>query len=294
MSVNAASLYAKEYATLLQLLTQQEGSRLRQAVMVGSHKGDSAQVVEQESSVEMQAAGARFAPIGRVDSTYDARWVFPSNFELNQLVDTFDELRMFVDPKSTKFRNALNAAGRTMDSLILAALNGTAKTGSDGSTSTVLPAAQKVAVTFGGAGNTGLTVAKLRRAKQILMAANVDVTREPVYCAIKALQHDNLLSEAQVINLDYNDKPVLVDGMVTRFLGINFIHTELIESSSTSDYIPVWVKSGVHLGVWKEPETNMSQRVDLTSQPWQAYLKMVMGATRLEEVRTVQISCYNA
>ncbi len=291
MSLNLPSHYVQQYATNIQLLLQQKGSKLRSAVMTGSHVGKQASPVDQFAPIEMQVASGRFNPMGRVDAAVDRRWVFPTDYELPQLVDEFDKLRLLTDPQSAYVQNAVYAAGRKMDSLIIAALNGTAKTGESGSTSTVLPSGQKVAVGFGASADVGLTVAKLLEAKRLLMAADLDMESEQIYAAISATQHDNLLAEAQVISTDFNDKPVLVEGRIMRFLGINFIHTELLESSSGDKLIPVWAKSGVYLGIWNDIQTSISKRNDLSSEPWQAYVKMTAGATRLEEEKVVQIAC---
>ncbi len=295
MSINIPTHYAQQFATNVQLLLQQQGSRLRGAVMSGSHIGSQASPVDQIGSVEMQAVTTRYAAMSRVDAATDRRWVFPSDYDLPQLIDSFDKLRLLTDPQSAYVQNAVNAAGRKMDALILAAAIGTAKTGVAGGTSTVLPTAQKIVVGFGASGDVGLTVAKLREAKRLLMAANVDVERDELYCPVGATQHDNLLAEAQVISLDFNEKPVLQEGKVVRFLGINLIHTELAaataQQASGDVLIPVWAKSGMHLGIWNDIKTDISKRNDIQSLPWQAYVHMTAGATRLEEAKVVQIAC---
>lgn len=289
MSVNLPSHFAQQYATNIQLLLQQKGSRLRDKVMMGTHSGEQASPVDQVGSVEMQEVTSRFAPMGRVDAAVDRRWVLPTSFDLPQLVDKFDELKMITDPKSKFVENAVAAAGRKIDQLIIAAFFGTAKTGKTGSTSTTFPAGQEIAVAFGASGDVGVTVAKLREAKRILMANEVDLENDPIFAALTATGHDNLLAEAQVVSTDFNDRPVLVDGKLTRFLGINFVHTELLELSSGDTMVPVWAKSGMHLGVWGDIQTSISQRHDLQGEPWQAYVKMTMGATRLEEDKIVKI-----
>lgn len=292
MSINIPTHFVQQYATNIALLLQQKGSKLRGAVTSGSHVGKQASPVDQIGSVEMQPVSGRYQAMGRVDAATDRRWVFPSDFDLPQLIDSFDKLKLLQDPSSAYVQNAVYAAGRKMDALILAAINGTAKTGETGSTSTTLPSAQKVAVNFGASGNVGLTVAKLREAKKILMAADLDLDdpMNQLSCVVKAKQHDNLLAEAQVISLDFNEKPVMVEGKITRFLGINFIHSELVENS-TNDLVPVFAKSGVYLGIWNDIATDISQRKDLQGLPYQAYVYMSAGATRLEEERVVQISC---
>lgn len=292
MSVNIPTHFVQQFATNIQLLLQQKGSKLRSTVMTGSHIGKQASPVDQVGAIEMQAVVGRFGAMGRVDAPLDRRWVFPSDFDLPQLIDSYDKLRLLIDPTSAYVQNAVFAAGRQMDKLILAAINGTNQTGETGSTATALPAAQKVAVNFGASSNTGLTVAKLREAKRILMAADLDLDdpMNQLTCVVKAKQHDNLLAEAQVISTDFNDKPVLVEGKIMRFLGINFVHSELVETS-TNDLVPVYAKSGVYLGLWNDISTDIDRRKDIQSLPWQAYVFMTAGATRLEEEKVVQVSC---
>lgn len=293
MSVNLPSLYVQQFATNVQLLLQQKGSRLRNSVMTGSHVGKQASPVDQIGKVEMQPVTTRFASMGRVDAPVDRRWVFPSDYDLPQLIDSFDKLKMLIDPTSSYVQNAVFAAGRQLDRLIIAAINGANKTGETASTSVNFLAGNQIGVTFGASGNVGMTVAKLREAKRILMSNDVDLDTEEFYMVLKGKQHDNLLAEAQVISSDFNGgEAVLKEGKLTRFLGVNIIHSELVAANGSSqDLIPVYAKSGVYLGLWEDMKTDIAQRKDLQGLPWQAYVEMSAGATRLEEKKVVQITC---
>jgi hypothetical protein len=117
-----------------------------------------------------------------------------------------------------------------------------------------------------------------------------------IYCAINGNQHDNLLAEVQIISSDFNGgMPVLKEGLVQRFLGITFVHTELVttgtddQSNANSTIIPVWLKDGAYLGLWADTTTDISQRKDLQGLPYQAYVYGTFGGTRLEEKKVVQI-----
>ena len=291
MSANLPNLRALEFSTNVQLLLQQKGSRLSGLVMNESHVGKQASPVDQMGSIEMQQPAGRFAPIGRVDASLTRRWAFPADFELNQLADNFDQLQVLSDPKSKYVQNAYFAAGRKQDSVLLTAMLGTSYTGEQGGTSVVLPTAQKVAVSEGGVGNTGLTVAKLRAGVKIMRTGLVDPD-EQIYMAIGAADHDSLLGEVQVTSADFNGgMPVLKNGKIDSFMGVTFVMTELVTVTSSVAYLPMWVKSGVHLGNWGAIRTDVSQRKDLSSHPWQAYIAMTIGATRLEEAKVVQVAC---
>lgn len=292
MSANLPSLYAQQFSSNIQLLLQQKGSKLRDLVMTGSHVGKQASPVDQIGSISMQPVTGRFQAMGRVDAAVDRRWVFPSDFDLPQMIDSFDKLRLLTDPQSAYVQNAVYAAGRKMDDLIIAAIFGTAKTGETGATSTVFSSSNQVSASFGASAATGLTVAKLREAKRLLMSYEVDLDNDPLTCIVTAKQHDNLLAEAQVISTDFNDKPVMVEGKITRFLGINIVHCERLTQNGSSQYrVPVFAKSGMYLGLWNDIKTSISQRHDLQGEPYQSYVYMTAGATRLEENKFVELPC---
>lgn len=292
MSVNIPNHYAQQFATNIELLLQQKDSRLRSLVTQGQYIGEQASPVDQIDAVEMQSVSGRFEAMPRVDADTARRWVSPLDFDLPQLIDSFDKLRLLTDPNSAYVMNAVSAAKRKMDDVIIAAFFGTAKTGKTGSTSTSFPSGQQVAVNQGASGNTGLTVAKLREARRLLRAAEVDLDMDPITCVVTSKQEDNLLAEAQVISLDFNDRPVLVDGKLKSFLGMNIVHSERLAVDANSyRRVPVFAKSGMHLGVWNDITSDISQRKDLRGLPFQAYVYMTIGATRLQELKTVEIKC---
>jgi hypothetical protein len=265
--------------------------------MTGSHVGKHASPVDQFGSVEMQTVSSRFAPMGRVDAATDRRWVFPSDYDLPQLIDSFDKLRLITDPSSAYVQNAVLAAGRQFDKLICSAFTGTAKTGESGSTSTIFTAANEVDVAVGGA-NSKLNVAKIKAVKELMMANHIDFDMEECYIGITAADHAALLNEVQIISSDFNGgMPVLQNGKISSFLGFNFIHCELIETSlaGTNEVtLPVWVKSGMYLGMWNDINNSVSQRNDLQGEPWQLYTIMTAGATRLEEDKVYAVESYRA
>jgi hypothetical protein len=297
MSINIPTHFVQQYSTNIQMLLQQRGSKLANAVMRGSHFGKQASPVDQIGAIEMQPVASRFAPMGRVDASTDRRWVFPSDFDLPQLLDSFDKLRLITDPESSYVQNAVMAAGRQFDKLIIGAFLSDAKTGETGATSTIFTAANEVDVATGGA-NSKLNVAKIKAVKELMMANEVDFEMEQAYIGITAADHASLLNEIQVISSDFNGgMPVLQNGMVQSFLGFQFIHTELIETqlAGTNEVtLPVWVKSGMHLGVWDDIQNDVSQRKDLQGLPWQLYTTMTAGATRLEEDKVYAIESYRA
>ena len=291
MSVFVDVATVQQYTNNVELLVQQRGSRLRGAVMEGSYVGKAAKAVEQIGSTTAQKRTSRHSDTPLISTPHDARWVFPVDYEWADLIDDQDKMRMLIDPTSAYAQNAAYAMGRAQDEEIIEAFFGTSKTGENGTVDTAHPAGQQVAANIGGAAATGLNVAKLREAKKILMAAEVDIDNDPLFVAVTAAQHDDMLQEVQTTSLDYNTKPTLVEGKITSFMGFNFIHTELLNVNGSSQRrCPAWAKSGMHLGMWEDITGKMSERDD-KGYSMQVYVRGTFGATRTEEEKVVEVIC---
>ena len=291
MSFNITTHFVQQYTTNVQLLLQQKGSKLRNTVTVGSYTGKAAKAIEQVGPVTAQKRTIRHGDTPLISTPADARWVFPVDYEWADLIDDQDKLRMLIDPTSSYSQNGAYALGRAMDDEIITAFFATAKTGENGSDNTVFGVDQDVVVGTGSTGATGLNISKLREAKKILMQNEVDIDNDPLFCIITAQQHDDLLNEAQAISLDYNTRPVLVDGKITAFMGFNFVHTERLPLNSSSQRrVPAFAKSGMHLGMFNDINTMISERAD-KGYATQVYVKGTFGATRTEEGKVVEIVC---
>jgi hypothetical protein len=280
-------------------LVQQKKTRLRGAVTEAPYVGTSASPVDQLGLIEMQDVDGRFQPMPRVDAPTDRRWVIPLDADLPQLIDSFDKLRLLTDPTSSYVVNAVSAAGRKFDDRILNGFFAAASTGVTGGTSTVFSATQFVGVSTGGA-TSNLNVAKLEAGRRLFLANECDLEAEDLNVCITSVEDQSLRNELQVISLDFNESPVFNDkGLIMRWRGFNFFHSERAALTTTaaddlagqSKGIPMWIKSGMHLGIWNDINTNISQRNDLRGEPWQAYTKLSANATRLEETKVVRIWC---
>jgi hypothetical protein len=287
MSFEVSTAFVQQYTTNVGLLLQQRGSKLRSSVSVGSYVGKAAKAVEQIGPVTAQARTTRHGDTPLISTPHDARWVFPTDYEWADLVDDQDKLRMLIDPTSPYAINGAYALGRAMDKLIIDAALGTSKTGENGTTNTAFDTAnQQIAV-----GATGLTIAKLREAKKILMENEVDVDVDPLYIAVTAKQLDDLLGTTEVTSSDFNTVKALVQGTINSFMGFQFVHTELLGVNSSSNRrVIAWAQSGLHLGLWNDVNSRISERDD-KSYSTQVYVKGTFGATRTEEGKVVEILC---
>ncbi len=307
MSINIVNEYVNSYSATVQLLLQQQGSKLRAWMMSGSYVGKGARIVDQIGQIVANQVTGVFQPMGRTDALITNRWVYPSDFDVNQMIDQFEKLRLIADPESQYPINASYALGRAMDAVIIAAFFGTAQTGVDGTTAVTFgtavttSAGNNIAVATGAASATGLNAQKIKVAKQRSMANFVDIDNDALHCAITSIQFTNLMSDVQLIDGDFSgqDRPILVDGKLKSWYGVNFHHVEVLttgtdDGSNTSRQIPFWAHSGMHLGIWNDITHRASQRNDIQGEPWQLYSKMTIGATRVEENKVLRIWAYES
>lgn len=305
MSDPIAGHYRVQYANTQSLLLQQRGSKLKGLVTIGSYKGDQASAVDQFGPTTAKKRTGRFVPKTPANTPVARRWVRPEFYDWMDYIDSVDKLKAILDPQSAMMQGAVSAMSRAMDDEIIAGFfDDTALIGEKGtslSSWTAFVAANaghKVAVTIGGGGsNVGLNVAKLRAGKKALRKAEVDFDSEQVICVISADEHDSLLAEAQIVSKDFTDpadKPVLKEDRLTRFLGIDFAYSERLKyDASGFRRIPLYAKSGMHLGVWDDVKTDITLRTDLEGDPVQLSATGGFGATRTEEKKLVEILTYN-
>lgn len=288
-------LYTTQFSTNFELLLQQQSSMVRGRVKEGAHVGKMASPINQTGTVAMKKPAGRFAPLERQDASYQRPWVFPTEGEIPQLVDSFDELQTVADPKSSLVEAASAAAGRAWDDCIMLQACSTMQVGQDASALTAQTfdtTKFQVAENFDGS-NNGLTVTKIIEAKRILRHYHNDLERDTPILMIGSQQETDLLKQVQVVSTEFNDKPVLVDGHVKRFLGFDIIVSERVPETTAGSVrgVIAAVKSGLYLGIWKDTTHNIDVRADLSGRPWQILTTAMFGATRTQAGKVVQILC---
>lgn len=298
MSENLFKLFTTQFSTVLQLKLQQKTSKIRGRCMEGFHVGKQASPIQYYGAVQMKTPAGRFAPMGRQDADFTRRWVFPVDKDCPQLVDTFDELRTIIDPKSQIAAGAAAAVSREWDDRVITSAFATASLGVDEGSMTTETFASltgvTIASTFGSSAACGLTTQKMIEAKRLFRKAQVDFEMEPITWVTNSQGESDLLNQVQITSNEFNPNPVLVDGKVTRFLGFDIVYSERLSSDGATRQNICFAKSGIYLGVWQDTMTRVSQRNDLSGEPYQIYTKMSSGASRLEPGRLLQVSCADA
>lgn len=295
MSQFVTTHFVQQYTTNVQLLSQQINSRLRNSVTTAQYTGKAGVVVDQFAATVATKRTTRYPTLTPADTQTDRRWVYPSDYDWNDLIDSVDKLRMLIDPQSSYVKDGTAAICRAMDDEIIAGYFGTAKTGSDGATSTVFLAANQVSASEGASSATGMNVEKLKAGIQLLLTNEAwdPSSGDRITCVINAKQNRNLMDEVQVINADYNgDKATVNDGFVMSWGKVDFIHSERLPlNGSSQTRCPFYVKRAMHLGLWNDISTDVSQRKDYAGLPYQVYIYATFGSTRVEEKAIVELPC---
>lgn len=296
--------YQPKFEDLWRRIAQQPESRFAKAVTLNTGCTGEVHYRDQIKPIDAVQLGTN-ARDGRLQATAiteidtQKRANYPFKFAIPRHFDEFDEIFLKNQslPTSQTFMEMKSGFNRQMDDLVIAAATGDAKTGENGSTTTELPAEQIVAVTEDGAGGAvpvPMNLAKLLEAKQKLEEAEAwgqDVDGEKAYLAINSKGLRALYDEAKVTSSDYaGELRALYFGEIDQFLGFEFIRSERLALATTTRSCFAFTKSGIALDVWSDPKFRLSIRNDY-NDALQLRGTFVAGATRLEEVKVVEILC---
>ena len=287
MSTQITTAFVEQYSSNIQMLSQQKGSLLRDKVRVESVTGKNA-FFDQVGSVTASVRSTRHADTPQSDTPHSRRRVSLVDYEFADLIDDLDKVRMLVDPTSTYALAAAYAMGRAMDDAIITAATGSADTGVAGGTAVTLPSSQIIAE----AGTTGMTIAKLREAKEIIDLADVDPSL-PRHIIVSPKQITDLLGTTEVTSSDFNTVKALAQGDINTFLGFNFIVSNRLAAASSIRDCIAFVSDGIGLAIGKDSTARIDERAD-KGYATQVYYSAAFGATRMEEDKVVNIQAYEA
>ena len=287
MSQQITTAFVQQYSANVQMLSQQMGSRLRDAVRLETVVGKNA-FIDQIGSVTAQLRSSRHADTPQIDTPHQRRRLSIASYEFADLIDDQDKVRMLIDPTSSYAQAAAAAMGRAMDDVIITAALGTASTGETGSGSATLAATNNMVGSA--SSNDGLTIAKLTEAKRKMDLNDVDPSI-PRYIAVGPKQIEDLLGTTQVTSSDFNTIKALVQGDVDTFMGFQFIMTNRLDIDSNDiRSCFAWAEDGITLGVGKDVQARIDERND-KGYATQVYYCMDIGAVRMEEAKVVKIFC---
>jgi len=287
MSSQITTAFVEQYSANIQMLSQQMGSLLRDAVRNESVTGKDA-YFDQIGKVTAILKTSRHSDTPQIDTPHSRRRVSLADYEFADLIDQQDKVRLLIDPTSSYAKAAAYAMGRAMDDVIIAAALGSANTGVSGGTAVALPAGNIVAVGTGGA-NT-MNIAKLASAKNILDSGDVDPSIKR-HIIVSPTEIQDLLNNTTVTSSDFNTVKALVQGEIDSFMGFKFhVSNRLTLNGNGDTQCIAFAEDGLLLGVGKDVTAKIDERAD-KSYSTQVYYCQTIGATRMEEAKVVSVLC---
>ena len=288
MSTQITTAFVEQYSSNVSLLAQQMGSKLRGAVDVETIRGKNA-FFDQIGASAAVVRSTRHGATPQITTPHSRRRVSLADYEWADLIDDLDKVRMLSDPTSNYAKAAAAAMNRSIDDVIITALNASSDTGVAGGTAVPLPSTSKFATTQQ---TDGLTVAKLLESKYFLDNGNVDPSIKRWFvCGPKQIQ--DLLNTTEVKSSDYNTVKALAQGSINSFLGFEFIMSTRLnfDGTHTDDRLCfAFTQDAIKLAIGADVKAKITERDD-KSYATQVYYSMALGATRMEEEKVFQVPC---
>jgi hypothetical protein len=284
MSNTVTESMVQQYGANFRILGQQKTSRFEGFCQLESGIVGQSKSTERLGKTDAYDITSRHADTKYVDTPHSRRWLDLADKGWADLVDEMDKIKMLADPTSPYVGLGVAAMNRAKDDIILAAARGNARS----NTATIaLPAGQKIAE-----GGSGLTLAKLMATKELLDAAELDGDGDATRVfAVSSKQITNLLNTTEIKSVDYNNVKALAMGQVDTFMGFTFKRTERLAKSGTTRYATAWVKGCVALGIGKDVVSNIDV-LPGKNYSAQVYVRMSIGAARLEDEGVVEVGCF--
>lgn len=283
MSDQLPTYFETEYSKNWEMLAQQMDSRLGAAVTPTTITGKRRKFNQLDEG-EMSEVTERKGDTPDGDSTGTAYWIFRRKFEKVITFDEDDEVQLgtIALPDSDEVASMTYASNRTKDRVIIQAFDGTRYIGENGTTSDTFDTDFSIAVDYvasGSTANSGLTLAKISRAKKLLDEAEVEDGER--YFVHSAQQLQDMLLVDKMTSEDYASVKALVDGKIDRFLGFKFVRTELLSRNTSTDVRTcfAWHKSGI-----KFADGGRNTHMDVL--PSRRHCKQIRGVYRCGAVRT--------
>ena len=301
MSVQITTAFVDQFKANILLLSQQKESVLRQICRMEPITGDT-MYVERIGATEMQLIADRHGDTPQIDTPHSRRKLTLADYNWNDFIDTLDRLKMLIDPQSTYAQNAVMAANRTIDDVIIEAIFGAAYSGHAGATTVnnydvgecrLIQSTGAIRVAgsdWSDVAETGLTIAKLLTCKQLLDDAEIDPSRKR-YFITNPYNINQLLNTTEVKSSDYNTVKALAMGQLDSYMGFKFLMSTRLPADDTDTGATkscAICQDAIVLAIPKEPTVRISERDD-KNYTTQVYVEQSLGATRVEGPAVVPI-----
>ena len=290
MSTQINTAFVQQFKDNLIHLSQQKGSRLAKTVKKEMVTGKSAHF-ERLGATTASLRTSRHADTPLTDTPHSRRRVSMNDYEVADLIDRQDKLRMLIEPTSDYAMAMGNALGRKMDDVIITAAEGSATSVDAADSTSTVALAHTIDEDFNTA-NSDIIVEKVIEASRILRSNEVDTDSESLYFVLDSTALHQLLNETEVKSADFNSIKALVRGDINTFMGFEFIQSErLTDTSEGFKRCLAYAGSGIGLAMGQDIQVKIAERPD-KGHATQVYASATFGATRIEEEKVIAVEAY--
>lgn len=263
--------------------------------------GRQAKIIDLFGADEPIINGARGGDTPHIEPKTEQVWMSPTQAEWGRLIEKEDEIKTVISLQSPYVQTGAATMARAKDMICGDAFFAPRIVGRDGTQTEPYVADANINlvpvnfVPLGVAANSGLTFAKIARARTLFVKNEVDIESEQINCAIAAEEEENFYNQVPLLSKDFRDRTVVDDGnkRVVSFFGVEFVRYQrpkFVDGSTTIHRIPMWCKSGMHYGEFDPLKTSIERNIGKKNR-LQAYMELWAGATRSEDIKVVDIRC---
>lgn len=294
MSFTIPNAHVEQFSRKVLDVAQQQGSKLRRTLMEEPVIGKSGNF-ERIGKVEMQERTGRHVDTPLISTPHSRRRLDIKDWEIADLVDEADRLKVIINPQSDYARVFGFAAGRKIDSEILSKLNGISIDG-DGAT-VAFDAANSPSLDLGTTA-TAVDLQLIIDARTKMLENDVD-EGEPLHIAIDGSALRQLLGQAGtstnkpiIGSSDFATIRAIQNGEIKVFLGFTWhvVSPSVMPKGAAANdrFMMFWSEMGGKLGMQQEPKIRISERAD-KSYSTQVYISTNFGVVRMDEPRVGRI-----
>jgi hypothetical protein len=297
MPVTIDQVTAQKFASVLYLLSQQQGSKF--ASKVRNESVESAELayfdtLAEDDDTAQKTGRHQGTPISEAE--FGRRRVVPRPWTNKKVLDKEDLDRMLPDPRNPVAMNQVRSLGRQKDDLIIEAALGDASIGKAGG-STVAFKDEARSINGDGTVTTLGTLASVQSVAdfgldkilvmmRLFNEEDVDPDIQKIW-AITPKAVEDILNVTEVGSIDFNTVRALQQGAFTFYGGFNFFWSNrLLKDGVTSTAFRsfAWAQDGLILASIGDISTRIeeAERLDFA---WVLFSKMDLGAVRMEGVK---------
>lgn len=234
---------------------------------------------------------SRLEPIIHAVAVHSRRWVFPTPYSFDAIVDSFAKQQQLHEPESEYAKSGAADYNHQIDQAIIDAALGTAMEGEQTLAGVTLPAAQVIAD-----GSTGLLLDKIVTARAMLAheTNNEMEIYGPYYFLYDPMDIRYLFAQTKVTSADFTNVKALMSGeMVQGFLGFTWIPSNQLPLGVTAAnernslaYARAGLGFAANAAARKE---RAGERNDITGHPMQISIFDQFGAVRIDDKLVIRV-----